>query len=283
MKVLWGKIISWAFTISGWMLTAIQWALNGIGYATVPDDAREAASLAEIFASWVLSLPWWGPFGFAFLLTLWVAFMSWRYPTRAQSFSQPLGREDKVAGSPVSTATSPKPAPSDPLSEAELERIDTLVGFFLDHIQPTISAATQLENAAIDRITTDKEVRTFMRRGRKGSPEMIALFSRYHDFQNRIADSPVNVPSLDFVIDCFAEIEGAFGELNSDVQRLLAHECIDPSADPEIVEAHEEYKQRFLALLEAYEPIKRSSKFGRLFRPGRPKWVSLESVEWRKR
>ena len=51
--------------------------LEFIGYASIPDNAQTAGGLLRDFFIWILSLPWWVPWGFTTLVTLGLIIFSW--------------------------------------------------------------------------------------------------------------------------------------------------------------------------------------------------------------
>ena len=51
--------------------------LDLVGYSTAPDDAKVALGLSSQALQWLLSLPLWLPWSFAFAATAWLMYVSW--------------------------------------------------------------------------------------------------------------------------------------------------------------------------------------------------------------
>ena len=77
MKLALGRVASVLIAVSGWLLVGIRVVLDLIGYATVPDDQQVAAGLVRDFLLWLLSVPWWVPWGFALISTVVLILVSW--------------------------------------------------------------------------------------------------------------------------------------------------------------------------------------------------------------
>ncbi len=54
--------------------------LDLIGYSTIPEDAKVAASRMDAFFIWLLNIPWWAVLGFALISTMWLMWVSWPRP-----------------------------------------------------------------------------------------------------------------------------------------------------------------------------------------------------------
>jgi hypothetical protein len=77
MKLIIGRIVSILIMAGGWVLVGIRTILDLIGYSTVPEDIEVAQTRLDQILGWVLSLPWWAPWGFALISTLWLMYVSW--------------------------------------------------------------------------------------------------------------------------------------------------------------------------------------------------------------
>lgn len=71
------RIGSIVLVAGGWLLAILRFALDLVGWSTVPDDVNVAMSRVDQFLTWLLSLPWEVPWGFALLSTLWLIWVSW--------------------------------------------------------------------------------------------------------------------------------------------------------------------------------------------------------------
>jgi|GEM_PF-5865821 len=100
MKNLIGRIISWAATACFWVLVGVRTMLDLIGYSTIPDDAKIALGRLDDFFLWLLSVPWWGVFGFALVASMWLMWVSWQPSTRPSP-----SRNDRKDRAPISSGT----------------------------------------------------------------------------------------------------------------------------------------------------------------------------------
>ena len=74
--------------------------LDWIGYSTAPDDAEVAKSLVEKVLIWIMALPWWVPWGFALITTMWLMWISWPRPQKARerAIDDAMQQEVRVDG-----------------------------------------------------------------------------------------------------------------------------------------------------------------------------------------
>lgn len=92
-----GRVASTIITAGGWLLAGARAVLDLIGYSTVPEDVTVAQTRLDQALTWFLGLPWWLPWGFALISTLWLIWVSW---PREQT-------------STINTALPQQPAPND--------------------------------------------------------------------------------------------------------------------------------------------------------------------------
>src|SRR5688572_14221140 len=88
-RLAFGRIASIAIFAGGWLFAGVRLVLDLIGYATAPEDARVASGLLHAFFLWVLSLPWWIPWGFALASTFWLTWVSWPRDRHVSSEPRP--------------------------------------------------------------------------------------------------------------------------------------------------------------------------------------------------
>lgn len=74
--------------------------LDLIGYSTIPDDAKVALGRLDDFFLWLLSVPWWGVFGFALIASMWLMWVSW--PRRATPSHITTAASDRRNSAPFS-------------------------------------------------------------------------------------------------------------------------------------------------------------------------------------
>ena len=77
MRIAGGRIFSALLTAGGWLIAGVRLVLDLIGYATIPEDSQVAAGLLQSFFLWLLSVPWWAPWGFALITTGLLIWVSW--------------------------------------------------------------------------------------------------------------------------------------------------------------------------------------------------------------
>ena len=77
MRLVLGRIMSWALTAGGWLLFGARTVLDLIGYSTIPDDVAVAKTRIDQAIGLFLSIPWWALLGFALISTLWLMRVSW--------------------------------------------------------------------------------------------------------------------------------------------------------------------------------------------------------------
>ena len=71
------RIATYIVVAGGWLLAGIRTALDLVGWSTAPDDVTVAESRLDQFFVWLLSLPWWVPWGFALISTLRLIWVPW--------------------------------------------------------------------------------------------------------------------------------------------------------------------------------------------------------------
>ena len=72
-----GRVASTLITAGGWLLAGARAVLDLVGYSTVPEDVTVAQTRLDQALTWFLGLPWWLPWGFALISTLWLIWVSW--------------------------------------------------------------------------------------------------------------------------------------------------------------------------------------------------------------
>lgn len=103
MKLVVGRIISALVSAGGWLLVGVRSVLDLIGYSTIPDDAKVAATRLDQFFLWLLGVPWWVVFGFALTSTMWLTWVSWPRPYALPSSAAlaPLGDGNPQGNQPT--------------------------------------------------------------------------------------------------------------------------------------------------------------------------------------
>lgn len=110
MKLIIGRVVSILITGGGWALAGVRTVLDLIGYSTSPEDVGVAVTRLDQFLGWILSLPWWVPWGFAIISTAWLMWVSW-----------PRGQATVEAVKQVELGPPASPAHETGVSEARTE------------------------------------------------------------------------------------------------------------------------------------------------------------------
>ena len=68
-----------SFLVTGilWLFLGARLVADGIGYATLPDDAKVASKVGHQLILYVLATPWWAAFGAALIATIYLIHTSW--------------------------------------------------------------------------------------------------------------------------------------------------------------------------------------------------------------
>lgn len=77
MRLTVGRVLSAIVVSVGWLIVGVRAVLDLIGYATVPEDIQVATGVLRVVFLWLLSVPWWIPWGFAFIATMALIWVSW--------------------------------------------------------------------------------------------------------------------------------------------------------------------------------------------------------------
>ena len=90
MKLVIGRVLSWLFTFGGWVVAVVRTTLDLVGYSTAPQDVEVAKTLIQQAFDLLLTLPWWGPWGFVLISTLWLMWLSWPRHALSENKEHPL-------------------------------------------------------------------------------------------------------------------------------------------------------------------------------------------------
>ncbi len=117
-------------TAGGWLLAGARTVLDLIGYSTAPEDVEVARTRLDKFLEWLLSLPWWAPWGFALVATIWLMWVSWPRRTQPAATASGLASVDRTA------ATARMPGEDTQPAGAESKSAATTSPFFFEHRPP---------------------------------------------------------------------------------------------------------------------------------------------------
>ncbi|MFQ5786053.1 MAG: hypothetical protein ACE5H8_14695 [Alphaproteobacteria bacterium] len=121
MRLTNGRIIGSLFVAGGWLIAGVRAVLDIIGYATIPEDTQVASGLLRQFLLWVLSLPWWVPWGFALIAAIALIVVSWPRGSAGRSETPEKESPEPKYASPFAGKT---PAPPETIPQRFIEVID---------------------------------------------------------------------------------------------------------------------------------------------------------------
>lgn len=268
-----GRIASQIITAGGWLVAGARLVLDLIGYSTIPEDTGVAQTRAEHFLTWLAGLPWWAPWGFALVSTLWLMWVSW--PRQQKQPKQPLA----VPNTP--TIFGPPPTYDNLMSEnAAGEAVDKvayndLVAFSIDVLMPTFEAMLDFYTKLVEFGSTNKEISSLAIRGLYSSRQ--TNFEAFDKLSTGLMESPGPIIRFEALMDCIHELEsGGYWRLRNEVGTLAFSLGQDPPKDDGLKESWNDWVDKHNQLIAAYEAIKRDSRFGKLFRPAREsRWGSF--------
>lgn len=113
------RILSFIVVAAGWVIAAIRAALDFIGWSTAPDDVGVAMSRADQFLFWLISLPWYVPWGFVMVSTSLLIYSSWPRPSLVATLEPP-----KQSGQPTDQVAAIGAERSTLAAEISLELMD---------------------------------------------------------------------------------------------------------------------------------------------------------------
>ena len=266
MKLIFGRISS-AFVAIAWaVLFGARLVLDLIGYSTAPEDINVAQTRLDQFIWWLLSVPWWALLGLAFASTLWLIWVSW--PRQQQG--PPLTTEGRSSGPSETGGDEPRDTPRPVAAIAEQEAAETaLMLFFLDYIRPAVRAQQQLQESMLNGLHGDSILTDFAIGGIKARTHAVEELWRSLDYlDTAFSSSPRSEVPLSKMINHIARIEVHYQYLCTQADDLGSRMGIDYRK--EYKAEWDEWRNAHNTLKTAYDnEIKRSRRFGRLFRPAR--------------
>jgi hypothetical protein len=151
-----------------------------------------------------------------------------------------------------------------------------LIDFALDHVAPTYEAMKVMEQALIARECRNGIIRGFANMGLAADFETSTFMEGYHGIL-RFSTSPPEPVSKAEMIEYVHKLETGYQAVIMQAQKLsIAAGVIELSTNPEFAPMFEKWRRTQNAMIAAYEPIKRNSDMGKLFRPGRPsRWGQI--------
>ncbi|TKV80139.1 hypothetical protein FDV58_18000 [Bradyrhizobium elkanii] len=194
--------------------------------------------------------------------------LNWRY-------SALLGHKDaeikllerKIANS---TAEPNDDFSSDPESTApDKQAYREILDFCLDRLLPACHAQSRLQHEMIYRLCDNKFVAELAAEALHSEDDFRTgeFWKNYRRLSSGLAESPGPIITFDAIIDCIFELEKShyktFCERSLEIIKSKSASIVD-------VQQWTEWRDSHNALIDAYEPIKRDPRFGKLLRPARP-------------
>lgn len=241
MGILLRRLASILFAASGWLIAGIRTTLDLIGWSTAPDDVGVAMSRLDEFFSWLLSIPWWGPWGFALITTLWLMWVSWPRIQLAGSF-------DAV---PIMTT----PEPLVPEVTIEQQARDDLEIFVTNHLLRTCDALVHLQSELIRRAGLAEPIYTIATDGLLGRWDLRDFDSGLHALSG-FGDSPPSVPNAEELVGGVDQIEKGYPILCKQGQDIAVAVGATFGQDARLDAVYEEWRKSHNATVDAYENIK---------------------------
>lgn len=265
MKVFLGRLISWLASAGFWVLLGARTVLDLIGYATVPDDAKVAASRLDQFFLWVLGIPWWAVLGFALFSTMWVAWLSWPHSHTEKS----AATGDSVLEPEKNVSSIDNLNSGDPFLDATSgDAHERLELFVVDHIQPALYFQFELQKLLLKRLCHSEKVLHFAEIGLR-TDYMHYVFSENAERLMEYGQSPMPVTTVEQMVNAITALENqTYWRFCEQAKELAAEAGVAIHSDPEIFDIWSKWREAHNGLVESYNALKRESRFPKpLYRP----------------
>lgn len=136
MKRIIGQILTWMGVLAVFGLSVIRTSLDIVGYSTAQSDASGLPLAAQAALTWLLSLPWWIPWGTFLLAFMWLAWWSWTPDHIATSNAAELLKERRLMKK-EERALAVAVEPAKPLTAHAVERKLKVIDQALDLLKGT--------------------------------------------------------------------------------------------------------------------------------------------------
>ena len=146
---------------------------------------------------------------------------------------------------------------------------EALMHFVVDHLLPTSHSMSRLQHALVDHIYTEANAASLVHKAVDLNREIESLhtaLTRLHGLEN----SPPDFVDKDEMIECVNIIERQYAKWVWQYEDLLHATAASVTQSGQIRDRLNEWRSRRDEMVRAYEPIKRNSRLGKLFRPTRP-------------
>lgn len=272
MKLILGRVGSILVVALLWLYIGIRTVLDLIGYATVPEDMQVASGLLRDFLIWVLSVPWWAPWGLAVASTLLLIWVSW---PRSQPHTE-APAESTIALSQTTEFNQPPMAveeivPIDPLDAISGPDHERLELFILDFILPACSAQIVLQERILKKMGDNPFLLRFANLGLRNDYTH-QVFNRTYDVLSNLGSSPMPEMTNGEMVESIIRLENENYRKFCDQSYVLGKSLsIKIQTEPDLTNLWGIWCHQHNRLVKEYDILKRESRFGRpLYRPQKP-------------
>jgi hypothetical protein len=167
-----------------------------------------------------------------------------------------------------------KPLPSESNEDTSSETYRLLLDFFVEYLQPLESAQRELRQEILSVGVQNERLRSLAMHGIEDNP----FFGSVDYAASPLSMSPAVMPSFSALITSIHNAEFSHQQSVDGVTDLVRSLGIRPNEL--LSQLWSNWHVKHAALIKAYEPIKRDTRFGLLFRPLREnKWGTIPSFE----
>lgn len=156
---------------------------------------------------------------------------------------------------------------------------ETLMLFVVDHLLPTCDAQDMCQHYLIMALCDSDEIKSLALSGLSGNYRIQKFKEAYGDL-SMISGSPTEFVPLEKMIEAVHTIETEYYKFIEFGGRLIALARSRNMINNDIFDSWNEWRASHDKMIAAYESIRRESRLGRLFRPGRPsRWTGPGLLE----
>ena len=145
---------------------------------------------------------------------------------------------------------------------------ETLMLFVVEHLLPSCEAQTYLIDKIIEIAVGKNEIAVWAEDGFRNSSKL-GDFKKGYDAVSGLTDSPPTFVPFQTMIDGVDLVEKNYWMLCNKGKRVAQETGLDPVSHPELFPRWEDWRKKHNDLIDAYDRIKRDSRFGKLFRPAK--------------
>jgi hypothetical protein len=233
--------------------------------------------LQNFIAGWPMiaaNLPTFAAIVVIIIGAVWAAF-SWSYGQviRHKDGEIRVLERQISANSALSESTRPKLPPDndfDPetLAPDDKQAYGEILDFCLDYLLPACQNQMGLQEELVNELCDNKAIATLAISGLRSENDYETgdFWRNYQTLSSGMTQSPGPIIGFDAIIDCIFELEqGQY--------RIFCEQSLELRKSGEATTSGihwAAWRDSHNALVDAYEPIKRDPRFGKLLRPGRP-------------